>query len=72
MAVNCARVLVREFLQRRTFTSAAALASQVKLTSERYPNLKRGNFATLNEEDLEVFRGILDPGMRSNLQHISY
>ena len=63
MAVNSGRLLVKEFLQRRTFSSAAALSSQVKLTSERYPNLKRGNFASLNDEDIKAFQAILEPGI---------
>ena len=67
MAVR-ARVLVvaRDILQRRTFSTALGLASQVKLTSERYPNLKRGNFSSLNSEDIKAFQAILDPGMQMN------
>lgn len=66
MAVNVGgRVLVlaRDLLQRRTFTTSLGLASQVKLTSERYPNLKRGNFASLNNEDIKAFQAILEPGI---------
>ena len=36
--------------------------SNVKLTSERYPNLKRGQFATLNDDDITAFKTILDEG----------
>lgn len=39
-----------------------SLTSEVKLTSERYPNLARGNFAVLEESDLQTFRDILGPG----------
>ena len=56
-------VVARDILQRRTFTTALGLSSQVKLTSERYPNLKRGNFASLNSEDIQAFQAILDPGI---------
>ena len=56
-------VMARDILQRRTFSTAQGLASQVKLTSERYPNLKRGNFASLNSEDIKTFQAILDPGL---------
>ena len=69
--MNSGRVLVKEFLQRRTFSSAAALSSQVKLTSERYPNLKRGNFSVVSEDDIRAFKEILDPGMWTDLPHIS-
>jgi len=55
-------VMARDILQRRTFSTALGLSSQVKLTSERYPNLKRGNFASLNSEDIQAFQAILDPG----------
>ena len=57
-------VVARDILQRRTFSKALGLSSQVKLTSERYPNLKRGNFASLNSEDIQAFQAILDPGMQ--------
>ena len=59
-------VLARDFLQRRTVTTSLGLASQVKLTSERYPNLKRGNFASLNSEDIKAFQAILEPGIQMN------
>ena len=71
MAVNVSgRVLVvaRDILQsrRRTFSTSLGLASQVRLTSERYPNLKRGNFASLNSEDIKAFQAILEPGIQIN------
>ena len=56
-------VVARDILQRRTFSTALGLSSQVKLTSERYPNQKRGNFASLDSEDIQTFQAILDPGM---------
>ena len=37
-------------------------AGEVKLTSERYPRLARGNFASLEEADLQRFKDILGPG----------
>jgi len=47
----------------RTFsTCGAGSCSSVKLTSERYPNLKRGNFSSLSDEDISTFQNILDPG----------
>ena len=59
-------LVARDILHRRTFSTALGLASQVKLTSERYPNLKRGNFASLTSEDITAFQAILDPGMQVN------
>ena len=35
-------------------------SSDVKLTSERYPKLKRGDFAKLSTADVDVFKTILD------------
>jgi len=49
----------------RTLSSSKALldlAGEVKLTSERYPRLARGQFASLEEADLQRFRDILGPG----------
>ena len=34
----------------------------MQLTSERYPNLKRGEFASLTSDDVKTFESILDPG----------
>ena len=44
-----------------TFSSLGARAP-VQLTSERYPNLKRGDFAALTSDDIKIFQSILDPG----------
>ena len=49
----------------RTLSSSRVLFDQpgeVKLTSERYPKLARGQFASLEEVDLQRFRDILGPG----------
>jgi len=54
-----ARTLVKHY---RPLSTTSALCSQVKLTSERYPNLARGNYATLDESDLKQFENILDAG----------
>jgi len=43
-------------------TSTRAMSNMVQLTSERYPGLSRGNFASLEETDLQRFRDILGPG----------
>ena len=58
----------------RTLSSSKALfdlTGEVKLTSERYPRLARGQFASLEEADLQMFRNILGPGgifLISNVQ----
>jgi len=62
MAV-CAKLLTKNLVKfNRTFTTFSVLRSQTKLTSERYPNLARGNFAVLDDADLKHFEGILDSG----------
>eukprot|EP00091_Calanus_sinicus_P016835 TRINITY_DN36429_c0_g1_i1.p1 TRINITY_DN36429_c0_g1~~TRINITY_DN36429_c0_g1_i1.p1 ORF type:complete len:160 (+),score=6.08 TRINITY_DN36429_c0_g1_i1:11-490(+) len=62
MAV-CAKLLRQNVVKyNRTLSTFSALGSQVKLTSERYPNLARGNFATLDDSDLKQFENILDAG----------
>ena len=62
MAV-CAKLLRQNIVKyNRTLSTFSALGSQVKLTSERYPNLARGNFATLDDSDLKQFENILDAG----------
>jgi len=59
----CTRLLRLNVVKyNRTLSTFSALASQVKLTSERYPNLARGNFAVLDDSDLEQFENILDSG----------
>ena len=47
--------------------STSARRSQVQLTSERYPHLQRGSFATLTDEDISIFQSILDPGTSGQL-----
>ena len=57
--------LVNTAIPSRTLSSSKVLldqAGEVKLTSERYPRLARGNFASLEEADLQRFRDILGPG----------
>ena len=67
MAV-CAKLLTKNLVKfNRTFTTFSVLRSQTKLTSERYPNLARGNFAVLDDADLKHFEGILDSGKISIL-----
>jgi len=62
MAV-CAKLLTKNLVKlNRTFTTFSVLRSQTKLTSERYPNLTRGNFAVLDDADLKHFENILDSG----------
>ena len=59
----------------RTLSSSKVLldqAGEVKLTSERYPRLARGNFASLEEADLQRFRDILGPGGISLFPNIEY
>ena len=70
MAV-CARLLRQNVVKyNRTLSTFNALASQVKLTSERYPNLARGNFAVLEDSDLKQFESILDAGKLSSFMYI--
>jgi len=58
------RALLRLSSLKRTFSTCSALESRgpVQLTSERYPNLKRGDFASLTSDDVKTFQSILDPG----------
>lgn len=49
----------------RLLSTCSVLSSKVQLTSERYPNLKRGNYASLTDEDIKSFQTILDPGILS-------
>ena len=44
-------------IARRAMSSAAA----VELTSQRYPGLKRGQFAKIEQGDLDHFRAVLGP-----------
>ena len=44
-------------IARRAMSSAAA----VELTSHRYPGLKRGQFAKIEQGDLDHFRAVLGP-----------
>lgn len=41
--------------------STSRVKCNVELTSKRYPNLKRGQYATLNDADLKLFESIM-PG----------
>ena len=50
----------------RNFSLTSGALSSVKLTSERYPNLKRGQFNTLNDNDITAFKNILDEGILQN------
>ena len=62
MAV-CAKLLTKNLVKfNRTLTTFSVLRSQTKLTSERHPNLSRGNFAVLDDADLKYFENILDSG----------
>jgi len=62
MAV-CANLLKQALVKcNKNLSTFSFLASQTKLTSERYPNLVRGDFATLEDSDLKSFENILDPG----------
>ena len=57
--------LTNSSIPSRTLSSSSTLldqAGEVKLTSERYPRLARGQFASLEEADLQRFRDILGPG----------
>ena len=57
--------LLNTTVANRTISTSNALFDQqgeVKLTSERYPRLARGQFASLEEADLQRFRDILGPG----------
>ena len=62
MAV-CRKLLLQSLVKyNRTLTTFSALRTQTQLTSERYPNLTRGNFAVLDDSDLKHFENILEPG----------
>ena len=58
------RALLRLSSLKRAFSTCSALEARgpVQLTSERYPNLKRGDFASLTSDDIKTFQSILDPG----------
>ena len=58
------RALLRLSSLKRAFSTCSALEARgpVQLTSERYPNLKRGDLASLTSEDIKTFQSILDPG----------
>jgi len=45
----------------RALSSSVQQCSGVQLTSERYPNLKRGDYGVLNNDDVAAFQKILDP-----------
>ena len=65
--------LMKTTLPIRTLSSSRALldlAGEVKLTSERYPRLARGQFASLEEADLQRFRDILGPGDLFLISHV--
>ncbi len=63
----CLRRLVASRLQLRHTSSLgrafsasqAPSSSNVELTSKRYPDLKRGGFASLEDSDLDAFKGVL-------------
>ena len=62
MSGQCA--LLRLGSLKRVFSTFSSLDARapVQLTSERYPNLKRGGFAALTSDDIKIFQSILDPG----------
>ena len=55
----------------RALSSSVQQCSGVQLTSERYPNLKRGDYGVLNNDDVAAFQKILDPGIYFNQQVFS-
>ena len=64
-AANFCQILNKSMPSIRRLSSSRVLCDQpgeVKLTSERYPKLARGQFASLEEADLQRFRDILGPG----------
>ena len=65
--------LMNRVILSRTLSSSKTLldqAGEVKLTSERYPRLARGQFASLEEADLQRFRDILGPGDLFMISHL--
>ena len=64
-AAKLCQILNKSTPNIRTLSSSRVLFDQsgeVKLTSERYPKLARGQFASLEEVDSQRFRDILGPG----------
>ena len=45
--------------------------NSVPLTTDRYPNVKRGDFAILQESDVKFFESIIGPSMCSKLSRFS-
>ena len=45
--------------------------NSVPLTTDRYPNVKRGDFAILQESDVKFFESIIGPFMCSKLSRFS-
>ena len=57
------KLLQAQQCQRKLSTSSLTLSSNVTLTRDRYPNLERGPYAQLSEEDVAYFEKIVpDPG----------
>jgi len=59
----CVRTSCALLNTRRALSSSSVQrgGSGVQLTSERYPNLKRGDYGVLNNDDIAAFQKILEP-----------
>ena len=57
--MSAAATKAMNLLARRAMSSSSTGAAAVELTSLRYPGLKRGRFATVEQGDLDHFRAVL-------------